>query len=715
MQGTRECLETDDDYKHGPAPLPFLSSLTPLATPSPSPLRAVMRFNSLAVALAGSLVLEAVASPFSNEYGARTKRAVPATHSLHERHLPQWQYQWEKRGKVPGSQMLPMRIGLKQSNLEAGHEKLMDISSPGSANYGKHLTPEEVIDFFAPHSDSTDAVSEWLVASGIRADRFALSANKQWIQFDASVAEVEELLVAEFYMWEHVASGNHDISSEEYHVPTHIQEHIDYVTPGTRLRRRNVKKAQAGKLSKRTGASRPTPLITQLPGFPYPNASTCDTYVTAECTRVQYSIPNATTAYPGNQLGIFESLDVHYSRHDLDIFFSTLYPDIPNGTYPEERLIDGAIGAIEDTKEFVPIDLEAPLDFDSSWPLIYPQKLVLFQEDDEYYESTGEFNGFWNTFLDAIDGSYCTYSAFGETGDCTVEACVDPAYPDPNPGGYKGKLQCGVYKPTHVVSISYSDGEADLPDFYMKRQCNEWMKLALQGTTTVMSSGDSGVGGTVCYGDSGDIFEVNYASSCPYVLSVGSTEWDAFSNVTAPIPGRKLNEIATRRFPSGGGFSNVFPVPSYQGSAVSTYLKNVGSSLGFSGYTQFVKDGDFSDVTSGVFHIGGRAYPDVGAVGDRQLVYSNGSWWLVGGTSLSSPVWGAVLTLANEARLAAGKSTVGFVHPVLYQHPEAFTDITVGSNPGCNSPGFLAAKGWDPVTGLGSPNFPVLLRVLLGL
>lgn len=36
-----------------------------------------------------------------------------------------------------------------------------------------------------------------------------------------------------------------------------------------------------------------------------------------------------------------------------------------------------------------------------------------------------------------------------------------------------------------------------------------------------------------------------------------------------------------------------------------------------------------------------------------------------------------------------------------YQHPEAFTDITIGSNPGCGSPGFPAAPGWDPVTGLG--------------
>lgn len=43
-------------------------------------------------------------------------------------------------------------------------------------------------------------------------------------------------------------------------------------------------------------------------------------------------------------------------------------------------------------------------------------------------------------FLDALDGSYCTYSAYGETGNCVTPDCADPVYPDPNPGGYKGRL-----------------------------------------------------------------------------------------------------------------------------------------------------------------------------------------------------------------------------------------------------------------------------------
>ena len=52
-------------------------------------------------------------------------------------------------------------------------------SSPGSANYGKHMTAEEVADFFAPRQSTTDAVTEWLASSGISPDRFAISVNKQ--------------------------------------------------------------------------------------------------------------------------------------------------------------------------------------------------------------------------------------------------------------------------------------------------------------------------------------------------------------------------------------------------------------------------------------------------------------------------------------------------------------------------------------------------------
>jgi tripeptidyl-peptidase I len=50
-----------------------------------------------------------------------------------------------------------------------------------------------------------------------------------------------------------------------------------------------------------------------------------------------------------------------------------------------------------------------------------------------------------------------------------------------------------VYKPTNVISISYGEAEVDLPANYERRQCNEWMKLALQGHSVLLSSGDYGV------------------------------------------------------------------------------------------------------------------------------------------------------------------------------------------------------------------------------
>ena len=110
------------------------------------------------------------------------------------------------------------------------------------------------------------------------------------------------------------------------------------------------------------------------------------------------------------------------------------------------------------------------MDFQISYPIIYPQNSILFQTDDIFYAlGLQNSSGFLNTFLDAIDGSYCSF----------IDP-IDPKYPDPNPLGYQGKLQCGVYKPTHVVSISYGEQEDDLPTNYQTRQCNEFMKLGMQ-------------------------------------------------------------------------------------------------------------------------------------------------------------------------------------------------------------------------------------------
>lgn len=221
-----------------------------------------------------------------------------------------------------------------------------------------------------------------------------------------------------------------------------------------------------------------------------------------------------------------------------------------------------------------------------------------------------------------------------------------------------------MYEPTNVISISYGGGEADLPAYYLKRQCNEILKLGLQGTTVVMSSGDYGVGSYAgdfglesgCAGPDGKVFYPDADATCPYALAVGSTQF-RFTGGNATRP----HEVATERFASGGGFSNYFDAPPWQVGHIAAYFGEV--ELNFTGYAE--AGANFSDVGDGVYHLGGRGYPDVSAIGDYFVLYTEGGWARVGGTSLSSPVWGAVLTLVNEHRLAANKSTVGFVHEVL--------------------------------------------------
>ncbi|KAK4976780.1 hypothetical protein LTR42_002825 [Elasticomyces elasticus] len=567
-------------------------------------------------------------------------------HVLHEKRTVS--NHWQKGERVHGDVKLPMRIGLTQSNLDRAHEMLDAVSSPESASYGKHYSAESVADIFAPSADAVATVKAWLHAAGVEADRVSQSVNKQWLQFDAKTSEVEELLKAQYHFYEHGQTGKSSIACDEYHVPAHVQSHVDYITPGIKLYATRAKKADTAELKERGWRGPPhrphPPKRPMPPGMPAPPSmglQHCDTVATPECIAALYNITKGTKASRGNQLGIFEDLGDYYSQTDLNLFFANFTPYIPQGTHPKLDAIDGAVVlALTDVADAGP---ESDLDFQISTS-------VLYQTDDPVYEANYTYEGFLNNFLDAIDGSYCSYSAFGETGNSPL----DPQYPDPAPGGYKGSLQCGVYRPTNVISISYGGQESDLPVSYQKRQCNEFMKLGLQGISVCVSSGDSGVAGPPGDGN---------ADGC-----LGA-------------------------------------------SAVAGYFKNHNPSYPYYETT----DNKTIGANGGIYNRIGRAYPDFAAIGDNVAIYNQGALIRIGGTSASSPAFASILTRVNEERLAVGKSTIGFVNPILYANPQVLHDITVGNNSGCGTPGFFAASGWDPVTGLGTPNYPAFVKLFMSM
>lgn len=170
--------------------------------------------------------------------------------------------------------------------------------------------------------------------------------------------------------------------------------------------------------------------------------------------------------------------------------------------------------------------------------------------------------------------------------------------------------------------------------------------------------------------------------------------------VDALAAGTQPEEACETVIYSGGGFSNVFPLPDYQADAVKTWFADHPPPYGADRFNN-------SQQT--------RGFPDVSANGANYVVAVDGEFALVYGTSASSPTFGSVVALLNEERLKAGKGSVGFLNPTLYANPGVLNDITEGGNQGCGTPGFSSAEGWDPVTGLGTPNYPKLLELYLGL
>jgi len=252
---------------------------------------------------------------------------------------------------------------------------------------------------------------------------------------------------------------------------------------------------------------------------------------------------------------------------------------------------------------------------------------------------------------------------------------------------------------------------------YVARVNTEFQKIGLKGISLFASSGDSGCNGRTDENCSENHFNPTFPGSSPYLTSVGATEvaspqfnlknppractsgqWACISSGS-----ERCVSFEQSHFASGGGFSNVSPTPAYQAVAVKNYLS--GGSLPPASY----------------YNGTSRGYPDVSSFGSNVMIYESGLE-PVGGTSASSPIWAGVAGLMNIESIKKTGKPLGLLNPLLYKmaasSPSTFTDITEGDNRctelGCSSgcQGFKAAKGWDPVSGLGSPNFPAILSYL---
>jgi len=233
-----------------------------------------------------------------------------------------------------------------------------------------------------------------------------------------------------------------------------------------------------------------------------------------------------------------------------------------------------------------------------------------------------------------------------------------------------------------VWSISWGGGESNYPLEHQQAADDCFARAALQGVSIFAASGDDGTGmqGVRC-----PAFDPTYPSSLPHVTSVGATYLE--------------NATETGWASSGGGYSALWPQPSWQRKAVEEYERTAGSS---------------GLPPTSLYNSSGRVTPDVAAVGTCFRVFSGGAMGTLSGTSAATPTFAGMVARVNDLLATQGKPPVGFINPILYAAGSSpGTDVVAGNNRQRACPaGFPATAGFDAVTGLGTPLWGVLKGIL---
>jgi kumamolisin len=231
-----------------------------------------------------------------------------------------------------------------------------------------------------------------------------------------------------------------------------------------------------------------------------------------------------------------------------------------------------------------------------------------------------------------------------------------------------------VRRPT-VVSISWGAPESAWTAQALTSFDQAFQDGAALGVTICCASGDSGSSDGVTDGHA----HVDFPASSPHVLACGGTHVDSTGG---KLSGEVVWNGGAAGGASGGGVSDVFPLPAYQRSAKVPVSVNAS-------------------------HFKGRGVPDGAGDADPGSGYNvrvDAHDVVFGGTSAVAPLWAALVAMINQRR----GSALGYLNPLIYPvGTRACRDVTSGNNGA-----YKARGGWDACTGLGSPNGPALLDLL---
>ncbi|KAH8801761.1 peptidase S8/S53 domain-containing protein [Xylogone sp. PMI_703] len=575
-------------------------------------------------------------------------------------HIPRG---WRRGDRAPEHYLLDLNIGVKQANFSELERHLYEVSHPSHHRYGQHLTADEVNELVRPTDEALNLIEEWLLHHGIQ--EFSHSPARDWIHVSLPIDKAERLLNTEYYSYTH-EDGTHLIRTPQWSLPSHLHSHIDTIQPTTSFFRTNPLRVQYVELMPWVSEDFTTSTDDNISKF-------CDiNSVTPQCFMHLYGTEGyVPKALDNNSIAFNNFLGEVPIRPDTEMFLTKYRSDAVSGAslFPQISIAngpaqDGPLTAVQIKNQ---TSKEANLDIQTLLGIAWPINITSY--------STG--------------GSP-TYIPDLRTPNNTNEPYLDWL-----------NFMLNQTSLPRVISTSYGDDEQTVPKSYAIRVCNSLAQLGARGVSLLFASGDAGVGtnGTCISNDGKNttMFVPSFPASCPYVTAVGATH-QFKPEVAAFRPGEvDKNGVFQQLYASGGGFSNYFTRPSYQNAVVQDYITALQGKY------------------DGLYNKSGRAYPDIAAQGQNFAFVWNGTFGAISGTSAATPLMSGIIALINDVLLSTGQPTLGFLNPWIYaQGFQGFTDVTNGSAAGCQVDGFPATEGWDPVTGFGTPNFPVLRQMVTG-
>ena len=560
---------------------------------------------------------------------------------------------WYKLERINSNDKMNFIIALKQHNIDYIEDILINISNPKNPQYGEYKTRNEILDIIVPDIKYSESILDWIHTNN---NNFDCINGFDYIKCNSNVKNVEKLFLTNIYSFYNNYTNKIINIASSYSVPSYLNNYIHFILGLADIPFYNN--------------------VTILKNNTYDN----DAYISAYGLHKMYNMTwnNKTLSNSSQAVAEFQN-DQCINLQDLQYFEKV--NSLSNSTLLKKNIIGTC-----DLNTSNP-DVEASLDLQF--------QIAMNPSVNQMYVSVEEWQ-----YDFAI----------------TLFNLKNPPLVNSISWGWAESQQCdeSVFPECYINVI---------PEIYSKRVNIEFMKLSLRGVTLISSSGDAGAPSRIneyCSDNNTSPLNPIFPTSSPWVTSVGgnivtkpivlppsNTFPDICKNYSCIIGGTEENCNFDRcQWTSGGGFSNFFNRPWWQVDAIDNYLNSSKNLPPQKFFNRF-----------------GRAYPDVSLVAHNYLVEVAGYIQIVDGTSASAPTFSGMISRINNLRIQNKKPSFGALNPLLYQMasecPLCFKDITVGSNNSTEADnctyGYSASKGYDPVYGLGTPNYGNIENYILKL